>query len=93
MSRCEPSLVGVVSVCTPLWQDNVAAGYQDNPKDKKLLAVLSLSGSHPAGFSLVEGLIRYKNRIWLGHNQLAQQHVLQALHASGIGGHSDTQGT
>jgi hypothetical protein len=54
---------------------------------RKLLA------SQPTGFSLVEGLIHYKNRIWLGRNHLAQQHVLQALHSSGIGGHSGIQGT
>ena len=29
----------------------------------------------------------------MGHNTLAQQHVLQALHASGIGGHSGITAT
>jgi hypothetical protein len=71
----------------------VATRYQDNEEDRKLLTALSLPRSHPVDFSLVDGLIRYKSRIWLGHNTLAQQHVLQTLHSSGIGGHSSVQGT
>ena len=41
----------------------------------------------------MDGVIKYKGRVWVGHNLLAQQHILQALHASGIGGHSGIQGT
>jgi hypothetical protein len=74
-------------------KEKVVAGYQDNEEDKKLLAALSLPSEHPKGFALVEGLIRYKSRIRLGHNRLAQQHVLQALHVSDIGGHSGIQST
>jgi hypothetical protein len=57
-----------------------------------LLTALSLPTPNPAGFSPVDGLIRYKSNIWLGHNKLARQHVLQALQSSGIGGHSGIQG-
>lgn len=34
-----------------------------------------------------------KGRVWIGNNPLAQSHILQALHASGIGGHSGIQAT
>jgi hypothetical protein len=92
LSCCESKVVGAISTCAPSWQENLAAGYLENEEDKKLLAALSVPGSHPTGFSLVDGLIRYKSRNWIGHNDVAQ-HVLQALHVSGIGGHSDIQGT
>jgi hypothetical protein len=75
-------------VCASSWQEKVAAGHHDNEEDRKLLAAPSLPGSHPIGFFLVEGLICYESWIWLGHNKLAQQHVLQALHSNSIGGHS-----
>jgi hypothetical protein len=93
LSRCESLLIGAISMCTPSWQEKVVARYQDNEEDTKLLAALSLPGEYPKGFALVEGLIRYKSHIWLGHNRLAQQHVLQALHSSSIGGHSGIQST
>lgn len=40
------------------------------------------------GFSVSDGLIRQHGRLWLGTNKLAQQHVIQAVHSSGVGGHS-----
>jgi hypothetical protein len=93
LSRCDTKLVGAISTCAPSWQDNLAAGYLDSEEDKKLLTALSILGAHPVGSSLVDGLIRFKNHIWVGHNRLTQQHELQALHSSGIGGHSGIQGT
>lgn len=93
LSHCDLKLVGAISTCAPSWQDNLVAGYYENEDDKKLLTALSVPGSHPVGFSLLDGLIKYKSHIWIGHNKLAQQHVLQALHASGIGGHSGIQST
>lgn len=54
---------------------------------------LSLSDSNDHGFQLVNGIIKYKGRVWVGSNSLAQQHILQALHNSGIGGHSRFQAT
>lgn len=44
-------------------------------------------------FQLVNGVIRYKGRIWLGHHKEAQQAVLLALHNSGVGGHSGVTAT
>jgi hypothetical protein len=93
LSRCESQPVSAISTCTPSWQERLDAGYQYHDKDHKLLSALSLPGSHPMGFSLVDGIIRYKSRIWVGHNTLAQGHILQALHSSGIGEHFGIQGT
>lgn len=39
------------------------------------------------------GLIRYKGRIWIGNNKLAQQYILQSFHNSGVGGHSGINAT
>lgn len=40
-----------------------------------------------------DGIIGHKGRVWVGNNTLARQHILQALHSSGIGGHSVIQAT
>jgi hypothetical protein len=93
LSRCEPVLLAAILTCAPSWQVMAAARYHDNEEDKKLQTSLSLPTTYLGGFSLVNGLIRYKSRVWLGHNKLAQQHVLKALHSSGIGGNSGIQNT
>lgn len=54
---------------------------------------LSLISPNDKDFALVDGIIRHKGRVWVGNNSLAQQHILQDLHASGIGGHSGIQAT
>ena len=39
-------------------------------------------------YSLMDGVIRYKNKIWLGHSTTLQQQVIDQMHASPLGGHS-----
>lgn len=82
-----------LSSCTPSWLEKLQEGYQDDPVTKQLLTELSLNASSNSDYSLSQGIIRYKGRIWVGQNLLAQNHILQALHASGIGGHSGIQAT
>jgi hypothetical protein len=54
---------------------------------------LALTYENVKGYTVSEGVIRYKGRICLGNNKLAQEHVLQSLHDSAIGGHSGFQAT
>lgn len=82
-----------ISVSNLVWLDRLQQGYVDDEETKQLLSELSLTKSNDKGFTLTDGIIRHKNRIWVGNNMLAQQHILQALHTSGIGGHSGIQAT
>jgi len=44
---------------------------------------------NPMGhFQLAQGIIKYKNTIWLGHSKELQTKVLHQLHSSPLGGHS-----
>jgi len=89
LSRCvvdtDKHLMSLCS-CTPSWLEKLQEGYQDDHVPKQLLTELSLNASSNSDYSLSQGIIRYKGRIWVGQNLLAQNHILQALHASGIGG-------
>jgi hypothetical protein len=94
LSRCPVSTeVAAVSECVPLWIQKLKEGYEDNSEDKQLLTELSISGQNDKGFVLTNGVIRYKGHVWVGNNTLAQQHIMQALHDSGIGGHSGITAT
>lgn len=62
-------------------------GYADDPLALKILA-------DPTGdYSVQDGLIKHQGRVWLGANLLAQQHVLEAIYCSGVGGHLGFQAT
>jgi hypothetical protein len=63
------------------------------PLAQELLTELVVKGSTDTGFYLKEGVIWYKNRIWLGKFGEAYGTILLAMHRSAIGGHSGIQGT
>jgi len=85
--------VFAVSETTPVWLDRLVAGYSEDSQASQLLQELVLSNGTTNNYSLHNGVIKYKGRICVGNNQLAQQHILQAMHSSGIGGHSGVQAT
>jgi len=92
LSRYEGE-VAAISECVPAWVQKLQFGYSENPEDKQLFAELTLTGSNTKGYTLQYGVIRFKGRVWVGNNSLAQQHILEAVHDSGIGGHSGITAT
>lgn len=44
-------------------------------------------------FSLQDGLIKYKGRIWIGKNPQLQVKIFSALHSIPVGGHSGSEVT
>jgi transposase InsO family protein/ribosomal protein L21E len=91
--RQHTSEVLAISAVEPTWIQNLISGYDEDPATKKLWAELSLTATNDKGYSLEQGVIRFKGRVWVGNNKTAQLHLLQALHASGIGGHSGVLAT
>jgi hypothetical protein len=45
------------------------------------------------GLTLSDGIIRYKNKIWVGPNSALQTKLISVFHASALGGHSGIQAT
>lgn len=85
--------IQTISVSTPKWLETVIESYQKDLATKNLLTELALTGSNDKGFSLTDGVIKYKDKIWLGFHIEAHQAILQALHSSGLGGHSSITAT
>ena len=92
LSRCSAlHSICAVALSSPDWLQKVKEGYNDDPLAVKLLQDLAVNSTSGGNFSLKDGILRYKGRVWLGHNSLAQQHVIQAMHDSAVGGHSGFQ--
>lgn len=60
-----------ISMVTPSWLDKLQLGYEDNEEAKQLLTELSLSSPNDRGYSLENGIIKFKGRVWIGNNSLA----------------------
>jgi len=94
LSRCEwPNSVNAISKCIPSWTQRLQEGYSDDETAQKLLTELAVTQENQQGYSLKNGVIRFKGRLWVGNNTVAQQHILIALHDSGLGGHSRISAT
>jgi hypothetical protein len=78
-----------ISQCTPTWIDEVVQGYQHDSQAQELLTQLTISSNNDnSQFTLVQGVIRHKGRVWLGNNTSLQLKIIAALHDSALGGHS-----
>ena len=89
----EQDMIFSISMSTLAWLERLQQGYEEDTEAKQLLTELGLSSQNDKGYTLVDGVIKHKGRVWVGNNTLAQQHILQTLHASGLGGHSGIQAT
>lgn len=89
LSRCDvdESLLAISSA-SPQWLSDVVQSYVDNPVAQWLLTHVTVNPDSLPHFSLLNGVIRYKGRIWLAHDTQLQSRVLEALHSSPMGGHS-----
>jgi hypothetical protein len=94
LSRCPaPHAILAVSSCHPEWIDRVKQGYTEDAEAQRLFKLWNEAGQLPPAYSIKDGLIRFKGRVWLGSNSLAHNHVIQAFHDSGVGGHSGFHAT
>lgn len=82
-----------LSYCIPKWTESLMDGYKDDPLATKMLTELAVQPIPGGKFTLQDGLLRYKGRVYVGTNTIAQNHILQALHSSGVGGHSGITAT
>ena len=74
--------------CHPQWLEEVISSYSGDDHAKDLIAKLSLASDAVPHYTLRDGLLRYKSRIWIGQNLQLQTKLIAAVHDSVLGGHS-----
>jgi transposase InsO family protein len=87
VSESESSLFSISSG-TPQWLTQVVEGYSSDAHAQQLLSELSVTGHSQGNFTLSQGILRYRGRVWLGANETLQLQVIRALHDSPMGAHS-----
>jgi hypothetical protein len=85
----EPDVTcGSISVATPAWTQAIADSYQDDQYAQDLITKLTIDPAAVPHFSLRDGLLRYKGRLWVGPDLALHHQLLAALHSSPMGDHS-----
>jgi hypothetical protein len=77
-----------ISQLQPVWLQDVAELYQQYPEARTLLARLAVHSQATDEYTLRDGLIRYKGRLWLPADKEFTTKIIEAFHASPVGGHS-----
>lgn len=67
----DASEVLALSVAQPQWLQDLQTSYHNDEQAQKLLTELSLNSTSDK-YSLRQGIIRYKGRVWLGHSKQMQ---------------------
>lgn len=65
LSRCPSAQVTAVMVCQPQWCDEVVASYAHDAHSQDLLTKLATQPTVVPHFTLRDGLLRCKNRVWV----------------------------
>jgi hypothetical protein len=69
----------------------VINSYQNDHVASALLKELAITSTSSQGYSLVDGVIRYKDKFWIGDNSTLRTKLMSSFHASALGGHSGIQ--
>lgn len=65
-----------LSTCSPAWLSEIIAGYQSDADALSLIAKLAIDPKVVPHFSLSNGLLYYKGRLWIGQNLPLQQKLI-----------------
>jgi hypothetical protein len=65
-----------LTVVTPSWVHEVLEGYNQDPHARDMIDKLIIDPLAVPGFTLHNGLLRYKNRVWIRSNTALQQKIL-----------------
>jgi hypothetical protein len=68
LSRCSTSELHAVSMIVPQWLSDVQSSYLQDAEAQSMITKLAVHQSAVPNFALSEGLLRYKNRIWIGND-------------------------
>jgi hypothetical protein len=82
-----------VSAGVPLWLQEVVNSYAVDSKAQTLLMELAVTGTNSEGYAFQHGLIKLHGKMWIGANLGLQTKLIQAFHASALGGHSGALAT
>lgn len=80
--------MNAITTCQPAWLEDIQQSYVHNPQAVKLLDMLNQGPDAKKRFSLRNGIIYFRDKVWLGGTPPMQQQIMQAFHASTTGGHS-----
>ena len=89
----QPMQCNSITMVVPAWTEDVMKSYQSDQDTNKFLKKVAANTEKNPKFSTHNGLLKYKNRIYVGASTAFRQQLLQTFHSSALGGHSGIKAT
>jgi hypothetical protein len=77
-----------ISATRPQWLSSVQSSYESDPVTQKMLTKLFVDSGAIPKFTLKNGVLGYKSRIWIGNVPSFHTQLISVLHESALGSHS-----
>jgi hypothetical protein len=82
-----------LAVAIPSWTNDIITSYLGDETSTKLLQEVTIDPNSHAHYSVQSGILRYKERLYIGASTDLRQKVFDSFHSSVFGGHSGTRVT
>ncbi|KAL5711777.1 hypothetical protein ACHQM5_014019 [Ranunculus cassubicifolius] len=82
-----------ISVVQPAWVKDLLSSWEGDVQIQQLISALILQPDCHPPYSFTNGILRYKQKIFVGSQGNLRHLIWQELHNSGIGGHSGIKAT
>ncbi|GAB2278290.1 hypothetical protein Dimus_039279 [Dionaea muscipula] len=92
LSRRHDAELSVMAAIDPSWMKEIQESYPADPYAQSLIQALNPDLSKPP-YSLQDGLLRHKGKMYIGATGNLRQQLLQEYHSSPHGGHSGIDAT
>jgi hypothetical protein len=77
-----------ISTVQPQWLLAVQNNYSTDLVAKGLFTKLALATNYVPHFTLLNGIMRYKSKVWIGQDPTLHSQLISAMHNTALGGHS-----
>ena len=86
LSRYPVSSCAAISVTEPHWLSEVIKSYSEDEHAQSIITHLTADDQSVPHFTFLNGLLRYKSRLWVGANTDIQRQLISELHSNAMGG-------
>jgi hypothetical protein len=74
-----------ISSCQPKWLSEILSSYDKESFVMEMMSKLMLDPAVAPNYTLIDGLLRYKSRIWIDDDAALQCKLISACHSSALG--------
>jgi hypothetical protein len=89
----EDDSCSLISQAIPAWIEDISLSYEKDEACTKLLQELAINKDSNPKFSLHNGILRYKGKLYIGQSTDLRTRLFHAFHSSSLGGHSGNRVT